>query len=60
MSIEPLYTKGEASKILRCAPTTLSHWISQRRIAAVKGRPVLIPESAIKEFIRKRTQRALV
>jgi len=57
---EQLYTKTEAAQILRCSPKTLSNRISARQITAIKGRPVLIPESAIKDFLKKRTARALV
>lgn len=60
MSIEPLYTKEEAAKILHCTVKTLGKWICQRKITVYKGRPVLIPETAIKEFLNKRLKRARV
>ena len=58
--IETLYTKEEAAQLLHCTAKTLYKWICQRRIAVIKGGCILISESAIKEFIRKRTKRARV
>ncbi|RJO61087.1 MAG: DNA-binding protein [Dehalococcoidia bacterium] len=60
MSIEPMYTKEQAAKILRISPKTLLNKLSSREITYIKGRPVQIPESAIKEYLRKRTKRARV
>lgn len=59
MSIETLYTKEEAAKILGIKTSTLMNKLSAREITYIKGRPVRIPESAIKEYIRKRTKKAL-
>lgn len=58
--IENFYTINEVSKILRVSEKTVSNWISARKITAVKGKPVLIPESALKAFITKRTKRAII
>ncbi|MEK6530998.1 MAG: helix-turn-helix domain-containing protein [Deltaproteobacteria bacterium] len=58
--LERLYTKAEAAKYLGVSVKTLSNWISGRRITALTGRPVMIPESAIKEIVRKRLKRALI
>lgn len=60
MAIETLYTKEEAAQILKISPNTVSNLISSRQITVIKGRPVLIPESAIKQFLQKRTKRAVV
>jgi excisionase family DNA binding protein len=60
MSIETLYTKQEAARILKISPNTISNLICSRQITVIKGRPVLIPESAIKNFLQKRTKRAVV
>lgn len=57
---EPLYTKEEAAEILRVKPSTIYKLVESRRLAALRGRPLRIPESSIKEYIRKNTDRALV
>ncbi len=57
--IETHYTVEEAAKILRRTKNSIYKLISSRQLAAVRGRPVLIPESAIKEFLNKKKQRAL-
>jgi len=57
--IEKFYTKKEAAEILRRSPKTISNMISARQLTAIKGRPVLIPASAITEFLGKRKARAL-
>jgi excisionase family DNA binding protein len=58
--LEKLYTKDEAAKALGISPKTLLNKLSAREITYIKGRPVQIPESAIKEYLRKRTKRARV
>ncbi|MBI3755098.1 MAG: helix-turn-helix domain-containing protein [Deltaproteobacteria bacterium] len=58
--IEAHYTIDEAAKILKKKPKSISNLISARQITAIKGRPVLIPESAIKEFLMRRIRRAMV
>lgn len=60
MSIETLYTKAEVAQILKISPNTVSNLISSRQITVIKGRPVLIPESALKQFLQNRTKRAVV
>lgn len=59
MMIEEHYTVEEAARILRRTKNSIYKLISSRQLAAVRGRPVLIPESAIKEFLNKKKQRAL-
>lgn len=56
---EVYYTVKEAATRLRRCPKTIWNLMSSRQLTFVKGRPALIPESAIKEFIRKRTKRAV-
>ncbi|MBI5328343.1 MAG: helix-turn-helix domain-containing protein [Deltaproteobacteria bacterium] len=58
--IEEHYTISEAANILKKKPKSISNLISAKQITAIKGRPVLIPESALKEFMRKRLSRAVV
>ncbi len=60
MPIENLYTKEETAQLLKKSINTVSNLISSRQITVIKGRPVLIPESAIKQFLQKRTKRAVV
>ena len=57
--IETLYTVDEAAKILWESIKTIRNYISARKITVYKGRPVLIPESAIKEFLTRRKCRAI-
>lgn len=60
MSIEKHYTIEEAADLLKKKKKTVYNLISARQLTAIKGRPVMIPESAVKEFLRKKTKRALV
>jgi excisionase family DNA binding protein len=59
MAIENMYTASEVAEKLRVKKVTVHKWICEGRITAIKGRPVLISESAIKEYLRKRTKRAI-
>lgn len=58
--IEPHYTIEEAATLLRKKPKTVSNMISARKITVVSTRPALIPESAIKAYLAKRTKRAVI
>lgn len=60
MSIDKLYNKSEAATLLKISVKTLSNKLSSREITYVAGKPVLIPESAIKAYLQKKTKRALV
>lgn len=60
MEIEPLYTIDEAAQLLKRSPKTLLNMASARQLTVIKGRPLLVPLSSIKEFLTKRTQKALV
>lgn len=59
MALENLYTKDEAATLLKISTKTLLNKLSAREITYIKGRPVLIPESAIKEYLKKRTKKAM-
>lgn len=58
--IERMYTTSEVAEMLHRSPKTVSNWISAGKITVITGRPVLIPESALKAFIAKRTKRAII
>ncbi len=58
--IEQHYTIEEAAKILHKKPKTVSNMISARLITVISTRPALIPESAIKAYLAKRTKRAVI
>ena len=58
--IEKLYTIEEVAEIFHVAKKTIYKWICARKITVVKGKPVLIPESALKAFIARRTVRAII
>ncbi len=60
MPIENLYTKEETAQLLKKSINTVSNLISSRQITVIKGKPALIPESAIKQFLHKRTKRAVL
>lgn len=59
MSIETLYSKEQAAKLLGISPKTLLNKLSAREITYIKGRPVQIPESAIRDYLRKKTRKAV-
>jgi excisionase family DNA binding protein len=47
------YTIQEAAKALRVTPQTIRAWIKQGRIKSQRiGRPILITESNLKEFLQ--------
>lgn len=57
MSIEiegiTFYTIPETAKALRVTPQTVRAWIKQGKLKAIRiGRPILITESNIKEFLQ--------
>lgn len=59
MSIETLYSKEQAAKLLGISPKTLLNKLSAREITYIKTRPVQIPESAIRDYLRKKTRKAV-
>ncbi len=52
--VEKLYTAQETAEILRKDIGTIYNMLSRRELTHIKGRPVLIPESSIQEFIQRR------
>lgn len=58
--IDTLYTVEQVATMLHVAKKTIYKWICARKITVVKGKPVLIPESALKTFIANRTKRAII
>lgn len=57
--LETLYTVAEVAKHLKVSVKTMHNKISAREITAYSGRPVLIPASAIVEYLRQRRRRAV-
>ncbi|MBI5892152.1 MAG: helix-turn-helix domain-containing protein [Deltaproteobacteria bacterium] len=57
--IEELYTSKEAAKLLGIQIKTLYNLISARELSAKRGRPLLIPEPAIKDYIKKKTTKSV-
>ena len=55
MALEKLYTIQEAAEALRVEVGTIYKWTGARKLTYIKGRPVLIPESALKRLIEERT-----
>ncbi len=52
--LEKLYSPEEVADFLKLKVTTVYKYISSRRIANIKlGNRVLIPESALKEYIEE-------
>ncbi|OHB71300.1 MAG: hypothetical protein A2W23_00210 [Planctomycetes bacterium RBG_16_43_13] len=58
--IETHYNVEQVASMLHVARKTVYKWICARKITVVKGKPVLIPESALKTFIANRTKRAII
>ena len=58
--IETHYNVEQVASMLHVARNTVYKWICARKITVVKGKPVLIPESALKTFIANRTKRAII
>jgi len=56
MALPKMYTKQEAADYLRVNPKTISRHIEAKKLTCVKsGKFVLIPESAIAEYVRVNT-----
>lgn len=51
--MEELYTSKEAAKKLGIQIKTLYNLIPARALTAKRGRPIQIPEPALKEYIKK-------
>jgi excisionase family DNA binding protein len=58
LTVEKLYSKEEAAKILSISPITLGDWLRKGKIRGVKlGRVWRIPESALEELARDGTRK---
>ncbi len=57
--IEKFYTVDEVAEMLHVSRKTVLNWISARKITSIKGRPGLIPASALQDFLTRRTRRAI-
>ena len=58
--IEPYYTPDEVAAMLKKSKKTVLNWISAGRISAMQVRPPLISETALKDFLRRNTKKAVV
>lgn len=62
MPLSKLLTKAEAAELLRVHPDTVGRMIRDGRLAAHKGpgrtARVLIPETSIRDYLRKHTVEA--
>ncbi|MCE7902850.1 MAG: DNA-binding protein [Gammaproteobacteria bacterium PRO9] len=54
MTRDRLLTQIEAARILRCSVRTVARIRARGEVPSIPGRPVLIRESALDDYLRKR------